>query len=246
MWVQPVHGVLTHDHEWAASTARQGATIAHIETVQAFSTDVTLCRDLASKPHLDALRALLLAERDTTPGLRVSQVGGWHSKPDLALRADPPIRSLIDLMVRQVDAQLKHRIAQQSLPIPRYRWAVEAWAVVLHSGGYHRLHDHSDSHFSTAFYVDAGNTTDAHSGTLTLVDPARGRRPILGLNLWPSDLDIRPENGLLVVFPGHVRHTVLPYTGDRPRICVAANMNVSILPPSDVAPHESGQPDPPA
>ena len=44
----------------------------------------------------------LRAEAESSPGVRRSNEGGWHSVPDLALRADPCCRTIVRAFVDHV------------------------------------------------------------------------------------------------------------------------------------------------
>ena len=86
-------------------------------------------------------------------------------------------------------------------------------------------HDHGEAHWSTSYYVDAGDADLEHtpeSGALAVLDPRRGGRPIPGLESGAT-FTIRPRTGVLVVFPGWLQHYVHPYRGTRPASLIACN-----------------------
>jgi uncharacterized protein (TIGR02466 family) len=182
------------------------------------------------------LRAALLAEQKATPGVQRSNVGGWHSVPDLSQRPDPAWRALMQRTVGCVDA-LVAELAHQGepatppppQPLPRFRYGVHGWAMILGHGDYVVLHEHGEAHWSTVYYVDAGDEEEATagddpSGVLAFVDPRRGGRNVPGLELFPTTFTVRPRTGTLVVFPGWLQHYVHPYRGQRPRISVSCNL----------------------
>jgi uncharacterized protein (TIGR02466 family) len=178
----------------------------------------------------------LLAESAATPGFVRSNVGGWHSVPDLSQRKEGCYRALMETIVRHVRVTF-NEVAGAAGMDPgslQFRFAVHAWAMVMRDGDYTILHDHADSHWSTAYYVDAGDAdADAHpaSGLLAFVDPRRAGSAIAGVDLFPSTFTVRPRTGSLVVFPGWLQHYVHPYRGARPRICVSANLHMDLLGP---------------
>lgn len=199
-----------------------------MEVMHVFGTEVLQTPLESAGPHLSELRERILAERETHPGIGVSAVGGWHSVPDLSRRREPAYRVLIQAIVDATRQMVHMRAASRRLPIPPVRWSVQAWSVVLDSGGYHRVHHHSQSHWSAAFHVDAGDGPSPESGALTLIDPRRGAPSIPGLDLFASSIDIRPVTGSVVLFPSYLQHMVQPYKGDRPRICVSANLTLEV------------------
>jgi uncharacterized protein (TIGR02466 family) len=176
------------------------------------------------------LRERLCKEAETSPGMRRANVGGWHSPADLALRADPCFRAVMKVIVDHVGAtQSKVEVAIGRSPTP-WRAAAEAWAMVMRNGDYTIAHEHGDAHWSSTYYVDAGDADlerTPDSGALALLDPRRGGRPIAGADPG-STFTIRPRTGMLVVFPGYLQHYVHPYRGTRARVVIACNLT---LPP---------------
>ena len=68
--------------------------------------------------------------------------------------------------------------------LPTMRIGVHAWAMVMRNGDYTIPHDHSEVHWATVYYADAGDTDEAAdpaSGLLALIDPRHGGRPMPGL-----------------------------------------------------------------
>ena len=47
--------------------------------------------------------------------------------------------------------------------------------------------------------------------------------------LMPSTLCVRPQAGLIVLFPSSLVHNVRIYEGERPRVCVAFNAHTHII-----------------
>jgi len=172
----------------------------------------------------------LLEERDSSPGLVRGNVGGWHSAPDLAQRAELCYQALFQGIVDRVSASIIMLCedGDQKAPEP-LRYDVHAWATVMRDGDYMIPHDHADAHWSIVYYVDAGDTDlpdHPESGGLTLVDPRRGGRPMPKLDLFPAALHGQAAHGALVVFPAWLQHYVHAYRGKRPRIAISANLTM--------------------
>ena len=172
----------------------------------------------------------LRTEAQVSPGVRHANVGGWHSPPDLALRTDPCYRAMMKMIVDHVAATHSKIVSAMSIaPSPPWRFAAQAWAMVMRNGDYTIAHDHGEAHWSTSYYVDAGDADlerTPDSGALAVLDPRRSGRPIPGLESG-STFAIRPRTGMLVVFPGWLQHYVHPYRGTRPRIAIACNVTMS-------------------
>jgi uncharacterized protein (TIGR02466 family) len=175
------------------------------------------------------LRERLCEEARNSSGLRRANVGGWHSPADIALRAEPCYRAVMKVIVDHVGATQSKVAAAMGLASAPWRVAAEAWAMVMHDGDYTIAHDHGDAHWSSTYYVDAGDADldrTPDSGALAVLDPRRGGRPIAGADPG-STFTIRPRTGMLVVFPGYLQHYVHAYRGTRPRVVIACNLTLS-------------------
>jgi uncharacterized protein (TIGR02466 family) len=175
----------------------------------------------------------LLLEEKTVPSWQRANVGGWHSAPDLSRRPEPCFQRLMRVVVDQVSHTVLGLAADaggpQSPPPPRFRYGLTAWAMILRAGDYVIPHDHGDSHWSTAYYVDAGDLAAAPSGHLVFLDPRRSGRSIPEFTLFPTTFEIAAHTGSLVVFPGWLQHYVHPYRGARPRICISCNVTMDVV-----------------
>jgi uncharacterized protein (TIGR02466 family) len=181
------------------------------------------------------ITARLIAESEAAPGVQRSNVGSWHSRPDLALRPDPPFRLLVQAIVTKVRETVENLARQNGQQLPTMRMGASAWAMVMRNGDYTIPHDHADSHWSSVYYTDAGDADEAthpDSGMLAFVDPRHGGRPMPGLDLIGSTFTAKPADGRLYVFPGWLFHYVHAYRGTRPRVCISCNVNFELAPTS--------------
>ena len=126
---------------------------------------------------------------------------------------------------------LRHRVVFASLgdgndpfrPRRRLRFEVTgAWSVRLFAGGFHSDHVHPRGWLSGVFYVDLppevereGNR-DARAGWLRLGKPGIRTQPELA-----ADAFVKPERGVLVLFPAYVWHGVQPFDSPAARLSVA-------------------------
>jgi hypothetical protein len=135
------------------------------------------------------------------------------------------------VVARVQTAFLELARAQDTTMDLRYRFGVQAWAMVMRHGHHALVHDHAEAHFSVAYYPDAGDADlDLYpdSGKLSFVDPRRGGTVIPGIELFPSQFAIQPQPGRLVVFPGWLQHFVQPYRGGRPRVSISCNLRLEV------------------
>jgi len=178
----------------------------------------------------------LIVESEHDAGFQRSNVGGWHSVPNLSQRPEPCYRALMEQVVRHVRITFQEvAAAVGAAPSPLdYRYAVHGWAMVMRDGDYTILHDHAESHWSLAYYADAGDADfDRYpmSGHLSFVDPGRGARAIPGVDLFPSTFSVKPHTSAMVIFPGWLQHYVHAYRGTRPRVCISCNIKLEPVMP---------------
>lgn len=96
-----------------------------------------------------------------------------------------------------------------------------AWSVRLSSGGHHADHVHPHGWISSACYIAlpptiGGPAGDDRAGWLHLGRPAMRTEPLLDAQHF-----VRPEPGLLVLFPAYMWHGVEAFESDRQRLSVA-------------------------
>jgi len=95
-----------------------------------------------------------------------------------------------------------------------------AWSVRLRSGGHHADHVHPHGWISSACYIalppSVGQGGNDRAGWLRLGKPPVPTRPALG-----PDHYVKPEPGLLALFPAYVWHGVEPFESEKPRLTVA-------------------------
>lgn len=95
-----------------------------------------------------------------------------------------------------------------------------AWSVRLSSGGYHTDHVHPRGWLSSACYVTTpdccAEDSVGHAGWLRLGAPGIPTLPPL-----PAEAFVKPQPGLLVLFPAYVWHGVVPFKSATPRLSIA-------------------------
>jgi uncharacterized protein (TIGR02466 family) len=172
-----------------------------------------------------ALRELILSgEAQANPDLP-NVVGGWATTKDfLTWNAEciAELREHIRIVVSEVV-----KGTSQITEVPNQYLGFEAWANVLRSGGYHRPHTHDNSFWSGVYYVASGQPTgdQPQNGQLELFDPRSAAGAIrLPGSTYQHTCPIDPQPGLIVMFPGWIRHMVHPFQGEGERISVAFNL----------------------
>ncbi len=147
--------------------------------------------------------------------------GGTQTQQNLRTSKDPVIASffrVIDGPIRQAMADLgKGADPVRSRNTGDYRLS-GAWSVNLAPGGHHVDHLHPAGWLSSACYIDLPPAIqgDGKEGWLRFGQPGVPTAPTLQPEHW-----VKPEPGLLVLFPSYMWHGTQPFGGDQPRLTVA-------------------------
>ena len=111
---------------------------------------------------------------------------------------------------------------------------VESWYHVTQNGGYHDAHSHPNCSWCGIYYIDIGEANfDSRNGLNRFYDPRvnadhfldAGSQYLNGTGIW----DIEPKNGQVVIFPSYLKHSALPYFGQKDRIVIAFNARVDFI-----------------
>ncbi len=97
---------------------------------------------------------------------------------------------------------------------------LKTWSVRLAAGGWHTNHVHPAGWMSSACHILVPPTL-AHGpdGWLKFGEPGVATTTPLEAEYW-----VRPEAGVIVLFPSYVWHGVAPVSGDAPRITIAMDV----------------------
>lgn len=190
-----------------------------------WATPLFTRRHAGADPLNAALRDEVAALQAADEGVRRSNYGGWQSAGNLFERPTPAVEALHALCAQAVVDALA---AASGGAVEEVGLLLYGWANVLQPGGYHTYHQHPGSHLSGVYYVQTGTPAapDAgdKAGVLCFYEPRGGGAlatvPGLGFG---EDFDLRPEAGLLVLFPSYLGHSVHPHAGPGDRVTVAFN-----------------------
>ncbi len=147
---------------------------------------------------------------------------GTETTEDLARHADPVIQALFrafDAPIRDYMAYLGHgddALRRRNRGGYRYNGS---WSVRLRSSGFHANHVHPRGWISSACYIDLPDDMDGNGkadGCLAFGEPGILTAPPLH-----AQHVVRPEPGLLVLFPSYAWHGTVPFTSAQTRLTVA-------------------------
>ena len=169
------------------------------------------------KCDLDSLSRHILKLKDTTEGVSLSNYGGWQS-------TDQDIsRDFIDLQI-ELDKAVKSACQQGQLPQLKL---YNLWFNVNGYGAYNMPHNQQDSIISGVFYVDV---PEKNMGNIEFYrdDDSQYYLPQLeAYNGFTKQKHVvEPEPGMLLLFPGWVRHAVQGNRTNRDRISISFNYGV--------------------
>jgi tetratricopeptide (TPR) repeat protein len=127
---------------------------------------------------------------------------------------DAPIREHMQRIATDTQGMGRHATGDYSV--------VGAWSVFLRPNGFHVDHIHPMGWISSAFYIDVPpeEPDDPHAGWIKFGEP--------GVKTWPelgAEHHVKPEPGLLVMFPSYMWHGTVPFrTGER-RLTMAFDLH---------------------
>jgi tetratricopeptide (TPR) repeat protein len=177
--------------------------------LSSFLTDLSSRLDALHNPHGHRLLYQSLRQ-------------GTETTQDLSRSRDPVIQALFHAFAAPIARYRDHIGQGQDALRRRNRGASRyngSWSVRLHSAGYHTNHVHPRGWISSACYIQlpdsmrAGRTAE---GILSFGAPGLLTTPALN-----AEWSVRPEVGLLVLFPSYFWHGTLPFHSEQPRLTVA-------------------------
>ncbi len=178
--------------------------------------------DLASFLSELTVRLNALHNPHGHPLLYQSLRQGTETTQDLSRSQDPVIQALFHAFAAPISRYRDHIGHGEDALRRRNRGASRfngSWSVRLHCAGYHTSHVHPRGWISSACYIELPDSMKAgHTGEgiLSFGAPGMITTPSLG-----AELSVRPEVGLLVLFPSYFWHGTLPFHSEQPRLTVA-------------------------
>ncbi|CAM3227871.1 hypothetical protein SPAN111604_11670 [Sphingomonas antarctica] len=170
------------------------------------------------------------AARDALTGMHVTRAhpadqslrGGTQTRGNLFDRNEPAIVELRGAIERAIAAAMAILQPDPIHPfLGRLTGSLKfqgSWSVRLASEGFHISHIHPQGWLSSACYIDlppeVGGTSDAGALAFGVPDAA------LKLDLKPRRI-VRPQPGMLVLFPSYFWHGTLPFDSEAKRLTVA-------------------------
>jgi len=148
---------------------------------------------------------------------------GKHTD-NLLVNPSGPIPALADLIDKAVADYLQSLPTDPTHPYLAHRpsdFKCTMWSVVMDSQGHQLPHMHPDGWVSGVYYVALPGTMCAATGEQDgWIEFGRPLRELTG-SLEPEVETIRPEEGMLVLFPSYFYHQTIPFESAEQRISIA-------------------------
>ena len=143
------------------------------------------------------LKEVIKEHRELYPQTNQSNVKAWHSNWD-SHKSNPKFNLIVDKVLKFCKIITEEHF-NQKIQFECF----DMWAIEYERGEYAVKHSHHPSDFACVYYVD--------------VEP--GCSPII----FEGELEINPQNGMLLIFPAILNHEVPPT--DSRRIVISMNIN---------------------
>jgi len=143
---------------------------------------------------------------------------------DLMLKPGGPVPAFASAVegavrqyLREMPADSSHAFAAQRPA----RWRLSAWAVVMEGQGYQAPHIHPQAWLSGVYYAsvppDMAASDTEQAGWIEFGEPL----PDYRFTARPELRLVRPEEGLMLLFPSYFFHRTLPFSAGGTRISIA-------------------------
>lgn len=167
----------------------------------------------------------------------------YSSADDLLHRYnDPALNNLfafISASVFDIASKMNVECWQRSRSKKMNMTVSGAWFQIQNNHGFHEVHNHGNCSWSGVYYVqvdaDEKRENNKELGAMNGITRFYGHpMEVIGggymdsgnLYLQSTNVDSKPEEGVLCVFPSHVKHMAMPYVGDKDRVIVSFNAQV--------------------
>lgn len=151
-----------------------------------------------------------------------SNLNGWHSKNFNLQDAEPLF------FVNSIASILNESLVDMGWDLKKNKLKItEMWSIINPTNASNARHIHSNNFISSAYYVKAPE----NCGDIVFHDPRSAnviRSPVVStINKLNSTIfSVTPKEGLLVLFPSYLHHSVNNNKSDKERIVISFNINL--------------------
>lgn len=164
--------------------------------------------------------SLITQLKESDPnGVNNTNINGWQSQSILQQQPE------FEVFNRRV-LQACQRIGESLHFKPDLAYHLQAWANISPPGASNKVHYHANCHFSGVYYI---SLKAPECGSIYFRDPRIASRmmtyPIQQMtDFTAEEIQMRPEEGRLYVFPGWLEHGVEENRSDRDRVSISFNV----------------------
>lgn len=165
------------------------------------------------------------------PGAKSAQ-GLFESKFDLFQTEHTGLRSLMGWIGNALSRVVVQVNGGEEDPRQVRVSAAESWFHITNDSGFHDAHHHHGCSWCGVYYLQSGDGAkgDTDNGISRFYSPVlwgglyqdHGNRYLSQRGYY----SLRPQDGMMVLFPSYLLHSGLPYRGDKDRIVIAFNCQV--------------------
>lgn len=155
-------------------------------------------------------------------GVVKSNLNGWHSK-NFEMKDNEP-KNFIEAIKKNINNAINDmgwNLNTQEVKLSNM------WAIINEKGAMNQKHHHSNSDLSAAYYV----TAKEGCGNIIFYDPRPGKVYKHPNSKEPNLLNattngVKPETGMLILFPSYLEHSVDANISDNKRIVISFNISL--------------------
>ena len=170
----------------------------------------------------DIYKYILTLQKTDPNGIYKSNISGWHSK-DFDLSQKIPkifiqsIMNNIQIALNDMEWDLEKQEVKVS----------NMWAIINQEGAFNQKHQHGNCDLSAAYYVSAHEGC----GDIVFYDPRPApvfSHPIAKKpNILNATINsVSPQEGMLVLFPSYLEHSVKTNLSNKQRVVISFNLNL--------------------
>ncbi len=155
-------------------------------------------------------------------GVIKSNFKGWHSK-NFDMNNEQPKN-----FVESIKNNINQAINDMGWDLTRQSVKIKSiWAIINEQDAMNQKHHHSNSDLSAAYYVSAYE----NCGDIVFYDPRPAPVHNHPLSKVPNKLNatvnsIKPEPGMLILFPSYLEHSVNTNLSNKKRIVISFNLSL--------------------
>lgn len=155
-------------------------------------------------------------------GLKKSNFGGWHSKNfDINEGVPNKFSKSILPYINEALVDMNWDLNKQNVKI------TSMWSIINKKQAINERHIHGNNFISAAYYVKAPK----NCGNIIFYDPRSAPSFNHPITKEPNKINattqsIEPRDGLLVLFPSFLHHSVEPNFSNEERVVISFNINL--------------------